>query len=49
MRVELWLRFVAGAARPKLRFVRYGRFSDIGFTGPRVRSWLQAVGQRIVN
>ncbi len=35
---------------PRVRFVRCGRFWDIGFTGPRVRSWLQAeVRARLVN
>ena len=31
------------------RFARFGRFSDIGFSGLRVRSWLQAVTRHIVH
>ena len=34
---------------PRLCFDRQDRFSDIGFTGPRVRSWLQAALRHIVN
>ncbi len=30
----------------RLRFGRLGRFSDISFTGPRVRFWLQAAVRR---